>query len=104
MTTTEFHYTSKALSAICDERERQLDKWGTQDLDPLTWLPILGEEYGELCEAALALAAPELHNPTGEYDLPVQHLRARYRKELVQVAAVATAMIESLDRNGAGDE
>jgi hypothetical protein len=98
MSTTQFHYTSKALSAICDERERQLEKWGVQNLDPLQWLAILGEEHGEACEAALALAAPYLHDPSGEYDLPVAKLKAKYRRELVQVAAVAVAMIECLDR------
>lgn len=91
--------------AIYDEIEHERDEqdrtWGQQDHAPLTWLPILGEEYGELCEAALALSAPHLHDPSGEYDLPVDHLRQRYRKELVQVAAVAVAMIECLDRNGA---
>lgn len=87
------------FSDVVTERERQDATWGQQDHDPLTWLPILGEEYGELCQAALALQAPALHDPSGEYDLPVRQLRAAYRRELVQVAAVAVAMIECLDRH-----
>jgi hypothetical protein len=98
MSTTQFHYTSKALSAICDERENQLDTWGVQDLSPLELLSILGEEYGEACQAALAYARPDLHDPSGKYDLPPETLRARYRRELVQVAAVAVQAIECLDR------
>jgi hypothetical protein len=67
---------------ICGERERQDAKWGVQNHDPRYWLAILGEEFGEAAKAI------------------VQHNGARkLRAELVQVAAVAIAFIESLDRN-----
>ena len=90
--------TYTAIQSILDERCRQERKWGTQSHPAHIWLAILGEEYGELCEASLQYELPHLHNPSGEYDLPPSQLRAALRKEAVQVAAVATAMIESLDR------
>jgi len=39
----------KAIDLICDERQRQDEKWGSdRHLDPLLWLAILGEEFGEV--------------------------------------------------------
>ena len=75
-----------ALSEVNDERNRQEEKWGTQNHDPFTYLAILGEEVGEACQAALKTRYE------GGKTL------ADYRTELVQVAAVAVAMIECLDR------
>ena len=37
------------------ERQRQLEKWGDQDRHPFLWMTILGEEVGEVCQAALKL-------------------------------------------------
>lgn len=90
--------SSSALPDILNERERQDAIWGQQDHPAHIWLTILGEEYGELCEASLQYELPHLHNPSGEYDLPPEQLRAALRREAVQVAAVAVAMIEALDR------
>jgi hypothetical protein len=54
------------------------------------WYAILGEEFGEvgkaLCERMYAIGP----NP-------------EYREELIHVAAVAVAMIESYDRNEGAD-
>ena len=73
--------TTQVLSEVLGERRFQDEKWGSnRDLDNGTWGLILGEEVGESCEAAL------------ENDM--KHLR----RELVQVAAVAVAWIEGLDR------
>ena len=66
---------------IATERERQEKKWGEQNHDPLYWLGILGEEYGEVCKAVI-----ENH--------PLEA-----RGELTHLAAVAVAFIESLERN-----
>jgi hypothetical protein len=68
---------------VIHERERQLERWGVQDHDDGTWSLILGEEYGEACQAALQ------HSSSDPTDL---------RAELVQVAAVAVAWIDCLDR------
>lgn len=65
---------------ICEERERQEKKWGEQNRTPLGWLPILMEEVGEAAQAALQ----------GQPD--------DFRREMVQVAALAVAIIECLDR------
>jgi NTP pyrophosphatase (non-canonical NTP hydrolase) len=89
----------RSLCAVLEERDRQDAKWGQQDHDILTWIPILGEEYGELCEAALALQRPELHRPDGKHEASVHELRARVRHELVQVTAVGLAAIEAMDRS-----
>jgi len=63
------------------ERERQDTKWGVQNHSPLYWLAILGEEFGEAAKAA------------------IEGRIAYMRTELIHVAAVAVAAIESLDRN-----
>jgi len=65
---------------IGKERKRQDEKWGEQNHDPLVWRAILGEESGEADKAILEGSA------------------LRYREEMVHVAAVAIAAIESLDR------
>ena len=74
---------------VAQERNRQHDKWGQQNHHPLEWLAILGEEVGEACKAACEANFAGYHR-TGDY--------SHYRAELVQVAAVAIAMIESYDR------
>lgn len=84
-----------AIEDVMAERKRQDAKWGVQDHDPEMWLAILGEEFGEACQAHLADYFTR-NRRTGEKKSG--HLRA----ELVQVAAVAIAFIECLDRNGYG--
>jgi len=95
--------TEGVLQEVCDERDEQDDKWGEQNHpdgtggerakaaadtcrkarqrafsdEDGTWLHILGEEVAE----AFAEADPE-----------------KLRVELVQVAAVAVAWIEAIDR------
>lgn len=71
-----------ALERIVQERARQDEKWGEQNHEPVVWSAILTEECGEVARAAL------------EKD------GAAYVKELVQVAAVAVAAIESIVRAG----
>ena len=80
------HETKTVLMEVGLERCKQDRKWGVQDHSPADWLMILGEEFGEASKAALE--ARFGHNDGGR----------NYRKELIQVAAVAVAMIESLDR------
>jgi len=73
---------------ITAERQRQNEKWGEQRHPPLLWLSILGEEYGEACAAANE-AHFDGYARSGDW--------SDYRKELIQVAAVAVAALESLD-------
>ena len=76
------------LQLVRDERLRQDAKWGVQhQLDVCLWMTILGEEYGEACQAALD-SRP--HSRTGQQTID------DYCAELVQVAAVAVAALEDL--------
>lgn len=65
---------------VSEEREQQDAKWDEQNHTPEHWMIILGEEFGEACESIL------------------EECDEAYREELIQVAAVAIAAIESLDR------
>ena len=79
------------LDEVRLERVRQDEKWGPQNHNPAEWLMVLGEEVGEANKAALeARFAGEFYasdKPSG---------LIAYREELIQVAAVAVAMIERL--------
>ena len=69
------------IGQVIEERKRQDEKWGPQDHTPHYWLSILLEEAGEAAKAMIA--------DTVDWQ--------KYRKELVQVAAVAVAAVENLD-------
>lgn len=75
------------LADVNAERERQDAKWGgepgTQRRDDHTYAAVIGEEFGEACQAWL------------ERDT------AALRLELVQLAACAVAWVEELDNGGA---
>lgn len=74
------------LGHVADERRRQDEKWGSQRANPDgTWGLVLGEEYGEVCEAALNHSFARREGDT-------LHLY----EELIQVAAVAVAWAEAL--------
>ncbi len=78
---------------IANERCKQTLTWGTQRHDMPVWCMILGEEVGEVQKAALECFQAEEKNKTSKaYKKMVE-----YRAELIQVAAVAVAAIESLD-------
>lgn len=79
------------MADILNERHRQNGKWGEQNHKPIEWLAILGEEVGEATKEAL-----EHHF---KYKGDQTERLMRLREELIQVSAVAVAMIESLDRN-----
>ena len=97
----------KILDEIKAERQRQNEKWGEQNHSVIEWQAILMEEVGEASKEAVDF---HFQNPykdgrgelqeVSENDV-VQRIRLRnYRKELIQIAAVAVQMIECLDRNG----
>lgn len=73
------------LNDVLKERKRQDDKWGVQNHGVSDWMLILAEEFGE--------AAKEANEIRFRYKDS-----SEYRAELVQVAAVCVAAIESLDR------
>ena len=68
------------IKKILTERVRQDARWGEQNHDDFTWSVILGEEVGEVCQAILADDTEQVE------------------KELVQVAAVAVAWLECIER------
>jgi hypothetical protein len=77
--------TKDVLQDVYIERFRQDSKWGIQNHNARDWSLILAEELGEVIKEA-----NEIHFRKKGTDM--------YRMELVQVAAVAVAAIESLDR------
>lgn len=73
------HSKSLAMHSVIQEMHSQDDMWGAnRDMHHLEWLPILGEEFGEVSKAILE--------------------NSNIREELVQVAAVALQWIEMIDR------
>jgi NTP pyrophosphatase (non-canonical NTP hydrolase) len=68
------------LEEIRQERKRQDKKFGVQNHSKFKWVSVLTEEVGEVAKAAL-------DNDT-----------SNYREELIQISAVAVAMIESDER------
>lgn len=75
------------LGDVAEERRRQDEKWGgTPGIDRRSdphYAAVLGEEFGEVCQAWLERKVDDL------------------REELIQVAAVAVAWVEELDNGGA---
>lgn len=80
-----------ALRDVLAERKRQDAKWGEQNHDPFLYLTILGEEYGETCQAALEARFRKTPEQRAAW-------MANLRNEAVQTAAVALAIVECLDR------
>lgn len=80
---------TEALRLVDVERNRQETKWGDQSGNhPFEWMSILGEEYGELCEAVNETCFQNAVNQDrGGTDKIIQ--------EASHVAAVAVAIIES---------
>ncbi|MEK5207498.1 MazG-like family protein [Psychrobacillus sp. FSL H8-0510] len=74
---------------ILQERFRQNVKWGKQNHSNGRWLAILGEEFGEVCEAmqqgSIASKETDANN---------------LYEELIHVAAVASAFAEQVLRDG----
>lgn len=77
--------TELVLAQVSNERAKQEAKWGEQNHVPTEYLTILMEEVGEAAQAALQ----------AKYEGKDWQ---RYPDELIHVAAVAVAMIESFYR------
>jgi hypothetical protein len=84
-------YQLEVDAEIRFERIRQDMKWGEQNHDNYYWSAILGEEFGEACKCALDFPNARKFGDN----------ETRLREELVQVAAVAVAWIECIDRRAA---
>lgn len=94
----------KIFEAIKTERQKQDDKFGIQNHNPMEWVAILSEELGEVSKEALEYYFTingKMNNGLNSNEkIEFQNNKLKlYRKELIQLAAVAVNMIESLDRN-----
>lgn len=95
------------LQEVSQERNEQDHKWGEQNHKPIEWIAILTEEVGEAAKEAVDyhFKYPVTSKEYNDYTLEdishnINEIRLkRYRTELIQVAAVAVQMIESVDRN-----
>ena len=74
---------------------RQDNLWGEQDHDMLYWLGILTEEVGEVAKAIIETPKGKTY-PTAL--IQAERWMDGIRKELIQVAAVAAAAVENIDR------
>jgi hypothetical protein len=96
---------------VLQERTAQDKQWGEQNHNLVEWIAILTEEIGETSQQAVdfhfsnpvkyidhKLAEPKKMTRPAENPDQKERLE-NYRKELIQVAAVAIQMIESVDRN-----
>lgn len=82
-------FFAAAIEKVAAERQSQIDKWGADtDNSPFEWMSILGEEFGELCEA---INETFFGNPTHPELGGIEKIIT----EASQVAAVAVAIIES---------
>lgn len=99
--------TSEILVEVYNEREKQNQKWGEQNHRPIEWIAILSEEVGEASKHALEghflhpipnMFGKDMTKKDSDLDIEEYHYK-KYREELIQVAAVAVQMVESLDRN-----
>ena len=81
-----------ALLLVDMERNRQDAIWGEQNHPPEKWVSILGEEFGEYCQAVneTVFSDGEVARPKGGYD--------NMMTELTHVAAVAVGAMECLMR------
>lgn len=77
--------TQRSIDLVLGERDSQDERWGVQRHSWPEWTTILAEEFGEAAQAA----NNEHFHPTGDL--------SRLKEELVQVAAVAVAMIEHIE-------
>jgi hypothetical protein len=90
---------TQALIDVIAERGKQDAKWGVQDHEITMWLTILMEEVGEAAKDILdSRHGGSTDGQCGSQEEYRQHKQACYRAEMVQVAAVALAMIECYDR------
>lgn len=85
--------TLDAIEKVASERSRQVELWGNEIHNPFEWVAILGEEYGELCQAI-----NETYLLGQRY--PERGGVENIIKEATHVAAIALAIIEAFGKEG----
>lgn len=71
------------VGLILEERKKQFEKWGDQRHNVSFWLVILGEEFGEMCKAAL-------HTIFGGEE------SGKFQSECIQMTAVGFQILENI--------
>lgn len=91
----------KILFDIKKERASQIEKFGDQNRSLPEWVSILTEETGEVAQVANDYHFRfGMHRKNLEEQRQTQAERLiNLRKELIQVAAVAVAIIQDIDKN-----
>jgi hypothetical protein len=84
----EVAYITIAMTDLAHEIERQEERFGVILHSPEGWQAILGEEFGEVAREVTAFMPPRGREPNSR----------NYRKELLQVAAVAVRTAIALDK------
>jgi len=82
--------STRVLKQVSDERISQDNTWGEQNHSNPHWLAILTEELGEVAEC---VCRTDVHSSAVK-----ESAERQLRNELIQVAAVAVAWVESIDR------
>ncbi len=88
--------TIEVLQEVVEEREAQDRQFSEQNHHPSRYFDIFMEEVGEV---AKALVEAQAFADQGEPDV-ADSWWYKYRRELIDAAAVAVGMAESFDRNG----
>jgi NTP pyrophosphatase (non-canonical NTP hydrolase) len=83
---------NKSLDDVLLERLRQDALWGEQNHELIVWISILMEEVGEFAQEVL-------ETKVFQNRFPERFTEETLREEAVQVAAVALAIVECIDRN-----
>lgn len=80
-------HDGEAFEKVISERITQIEKWGDEPCNhPFEWMSILGEEFGELCEAVNETCFMNGTHPERGGDKNII-------REATQIAAVAIAII-----------
>lgn len=77
----------KIIDMVLEERNRQDTKWGEQNHIAPVWGMIIGEEYGEMCQAINEFG----FNPTPKTEKQIY-------TEAIHTMASCMAMLESIER------
>lgn len=85
-------HDGKAFEKVISERITQIEKWGKEPCKhPFEWMSILGEEFGELCEAVNETCFMNGKHPERGGDENII-------REATQIAAVAIAIIRDFSK------
>ena len=94
--------TTAVLKDVAAERQRQDERWGEQNHPDGTGpqFGVVAEEMRKACDAAFSVGVGTWMDILTEefYEACAESDPAALREELIQVAAVATAWAEAIDR------